>query len=328
MTISTYPSQGGTTDNTTAAAFIPELWSDEIVAAYKRSLVMGDLVSRMPMMGKKGDTIHVPKPSRGSAYAKLENTAVTIQNETASHIDIIIDRHFEYSKFIEDITDVQALSSMRKFYTDDAGYALSTQVDNDLFYLGTALGDGTLVEYEDRTVEGDDWVNDATFYNNVTTGLTEFAPDTVTPADVFTDAAFRGLVQKMDDANVPMDGRKFSIPPSLRNAIMGIDRYVSSDFVNGKGVNTGLIGQLYGVDIYVTSNAPVAEDAASNPAAGVDLRVATMFHTDTFVFAEQMGVRSQTQYKQEWLADLYTADQLYGKQVMRTDAGFNLIVPN
>ena len=29
-----------------------------------------------------------------------------------------------------------------------------------------------------------------------------------------------------------MDGRSFIIPPSVRNTIMGIDRYVSSDFVN------------------------------------------------------------------------------------------------
>ena len=49
----------------------------------------------------------------------------------------------------------------------------------------------------------------------------------------FTDDAFRALIQKMDDADVPMDDRCFVIPPSLRNAIMGVDRYVSTDFVNG-----------------------------------------------------------------------------------------------
>ena len=46
----------------------------------------------------------------------------------------------------------------------------------------------------------------------------------------FTDEAFRALIQKMDDADVPMDDRCFVIPPSVRNSIMGLDRYVSSDF--------------------------------------------------------------------------------------------------
>ncbi len=33
--------------------------------------------------------------------------------------------------------------------------------------------------------------------------------------------------------------------------------------------------------------------------------------------AEQMGVRSQTQYKQEYLATLFTSDTLYGTALLR-----------
>ena len=34
---------------TTAANFIPELWSDEIIAAYKKNLIIANLVTKMPM---------------------------------------------------------------------------------------------------------------------------------------------------------------------------------------------------------------------------------------------------------------------------------------
>ena len=51
-----------------------------------------------------------------------------------------------------------------------------------------------------------------------------------------------------------------------------------------------------------------------------------MFHKDAMVLAEQQGVRSQTQYKQDFLATLYTADTLYGTQVVRPEAGFVLTV--
>ena len=314
MATSVYPATGGFVDNTSAATFIPELWSDEVRAAYEKNLVMAPLVKKLTMKGKKGDTINIPAPIRGVATAKAINTAVTVQQETESNVAVVIDKHFEYSRMIEDLTEVQALASLRRFYTSDAGYALARQIDTDLLALGKTLGNGTTT-----------FVHNASFYNDASTGLTAYAADTVVAADVFTDAALRGLIQKQDDADVPMDNRCFVIPPSLRNAIMGIDRYVSTDFVAGKTVNNGLIGNLYGIDVYVTSNCPIVETDDDNSVGG-QLRAAMLFHKDTFILAEQLGIRSQTQYKQEFLGNLYTADTLYGVKTYRPDSGFVLVV--
>jgi hypothetical protein len=314
-----YP--GGSTsivNKTAADKFIPEIWSDEVIAAYKKNLVLANLVRKMSFKGKKGDTLHIPKPTRGTATLKAANTAVTIQADTETEVLVSINRHFEYSRFIEDIVEVQALSSLRSFYTEDAGYALAKQVDDDLIALGKSFGDG----------DASDWVHSNVYYIDASTGLTTYALDTVIDTDIFTDAGFRRLIQLMDDADVPMDGRKFAIPPSLRNAIMGIDRYNSSDFVDGRGVNNGQIGKLYGIDIYVSSNMPVIETATDNTAATntVDIKAAMLFHTDTMVLGEQLGVRSQTQYKQDYLSTLYTADTLFGTKVVRPEAGFVLAV--
>ena len=308
MADSTYPNMGGLTTNTTAATFIPEIWSDEVVAAYKSNLVLANLVKSMGMTGKKGDVIHVPKPLRGDAHEKTSGQAVTIQNGTEGEVLVNIDKHFEYSRMIEDITETQALASLRQFYTGDAGYALARQVDTDLINLGKSLGNG----------DGSSWVHNASYQINTTSGALE-AYDADGTADVgdFSDDAFRALIQKMDDSDVPMDNRCFVIPPSLRNAIMGEDRYMSSDFVDGKGVQNGKIGTLYGIDVFVSTN-------VATPETGV--RAAQLLHKDTYVLAEQQGVRSQTQYKQEFLGTLYTADTLYGTQVLRPDAGFVLNV--
>ena len=322
MTDSTYPATGGFVDNTSAATFIPEIWSDEIVAAYQKNLVLANLVKKMSMAGKKGDTIHVPKPVRGDAHAKAENTAVTVQNATEGEVQISIDKHFEYSRLIEDITDVQALSSLRQFYTEDAGYALAKQVDTDLHSLATGLGSaGT-----SSTTYAN---NGGTFFvdNSASGALTTYAVDTVTTADVFTDAGFRAIIQKLDDADVPMENRCFVIPPSVRNTIMGIDRYVSSDFVNNGQVTNGQIGQLYGIDVFVSTNCPVVETAAANSASTVDSLGALLIQKDAIVMAEQLGVRSQTQYKQEFLANLFTSDTLYGCNVLRPESGVTLVVP-
>ena len=320
MTDSTYPATGGFVDNTSAATFIPEIWSDEIIAAYQKNLVLAPLVKKMSMSGQKGDTIHVPKPVRGDAHAKAENTAVTVQNASESEVQVSINKHYEYSRLIEDITDVQALSSLRQFYTEDAGYALAKQVDSDLHGLATGLGTSGTTSTT--------YLNNAgTFFNDASNGLSTYTADTVVSADVFEDDAFRGIIQKLDDQDVPMDNRAFVIPPVLRNTIMGISRYVSSDFVNNSTVVNGKIGQLYGIDVYVSTNCPTVEAAGDNSASSVDSLGALLFHRDAMVLAEQVGVRSQTQYKQEWLANLFTSDTLYGVAVLRPASGLTLVVP-
>ena len=321
MATSTYPTMTGAIGLTEADKFIPELWSDEIIAAYKKNLVLANLVNKMSMVGKKGDTLHIPKPTRGLAHVKAENTAVTIQNAVEDDITVQITKHYEYSRLIEDIVGVQALDSMRRFYTDDAGYALAKQIDDDVFLLGQQLGNaGT---------SGADWTHTNVYYSNAALGIATYVADTVEDTDLFTDLAFRQLIKLMDDQDTPMDNRVLVIPPAARETILGIDRYVSSDFVNGRGVNNGQIGSLYGVDIYVTSNCPVIETAGDNTATTStrDLKAAMLFHKDTFVLAEQMGIRSQTQYKQEFLANLYTADTLYGVEVLRPETGFVLALP-
>ena len=303
--------------NTTAATFIPEIWSDEIIAAYKKNLVLANLVNKMSHAGKKGDTIHIPSPTRGNASVKAASTQVTLIAATETEVQVTIDKHYEYSRLIEDITDVQAQPSLRRFYTEDAGYALSKQVDDDLFTLAKSFGDG----------DGSDYTHSNSFYIDGSNGIAAYALDTVAPTDLFTDLAFRELVQQLDDADVPMEGRFLVIPPSVRNTIMGIDRYNSSDFVDGRGVMTGQIGTLYGVDIYVSSNCPVIEAAGDNTASTSDTKAAIMGQKDGMVLVEQMGVRTQTQYKQEYLADLMTADTLYGVKTVRPESGLVIAVP-
>tara|TARA_R100001510_G_C7656376_1_gene216316 strand:+ start:5514 stop:6470 length:957 start_codon:yes stop_codon:yes gene_type:complete len=316
MATSTYPAMGGAVGVSDVGTFIPEIWSDEVIAGYEKSLVLANLVKKMAMTGKKGDTLHIPKPTRGTASQKAENTAVTIQNASESEVQVTINQHFEYSRLIEDIVEVQALASLRQFYTGDAGYALARQVDLDLFALGKSLGDG----------DGSDFTHSNVFNFKGTNGIELYAADAVADTDVFNDAGFRAAIQQLDDADVPMDGRSLVIPPSVRNEIMGIDRYMSSDFVDGRGVRNGLIGNLYGIDIFVSSNCPVIETAAQNSAGTKDVKEALLLHTDAMVMAEQQGVRSQTQYKQEFLGTLYTADTLYGVKVLRPESGIVLAV--
>ena len=316
-----YFTANASVDKTAAGTFIPEIWSDEVIAAYKKNLKLAPLVKRLSMKGKKGDVIHVPKPVRGSSNAKVEATAITIQANLESELTVTVNRHFEYSRLIEDIVDVQGLNSLRQFYTEDAGYQLALQVDTDLVNTATGFGDGTLTL---APTDGANWENSNSYYFNAATGLTLYTDDTVATGDNFTDLGFREAIKLMDDANVPMDGRCLIVPPAARKSILGLERYVSSDFRDDRSVKTGYIGAVYGVEIYVSSNCPVLETSGQNAGGSIAVRGAMFMHKDAIVCAEQMDVRSQTQYKQEYLSTLYTADTIYGTQVYRPEAGFIL----
>ena len=256
----------------------------------------------MSFKGKKGDTLHIPKPTRGAAALKAASTQVTLQAATESEIQVLVNKHYEYSRLIEDITETQALSSLRKFYTSDAGYALAKQVDTDLILLGrgAAGGDGS-ADYDAAVLAGD--------------GSTAYV-DGTNVGNAITDAGIRRVIQTLDDADVPMDGRVLVLPPSARNTMMGLARFTEQAFTGevggGNTIRNGEIGNVYGVKVYVTTNCDTATTDTT--------RIGMMFHKDAFVLAEQMGVRSQTQYKQEYLGTLFTSDMLYGVKELRDEA--------
>ncbi len=314
--MATFESVSPQQTSTTNAAFIPELWSDEIIAVYEQNLVLAPKVRKLSMKGKKGDTINIPMPGRGSASEKATETAVTLIADTANNKQIVIDQHFEYSRMIEDFADVQSLASARRFYTEDAGYAMSKLVDSALFALGTGLGDGGAVS--DASVPAN-WVHSNTL-RSTGSGVEAFAAGDTAATDVFSDEAFRAALQLLDDADVPMAKRCLIICPSAVNAIRGISRYNSVDFVNTKGVATGAIGNIYGVPVMVSTNVPVVDSTGPATARGN-----LLIQEDAYVLAEQLGVRSQTQYKQEFLSTLFTTDRIYGKDVYRPENAVTIV---
>jgi hypothetical protein len=105
--------------------------------------------------------------------------------------------------------------------------------------------------------------------------------------------------------------------------MLGINRFTEQQYIgSGDAIKTGKIGMIYGCDVYISSNCPTTTTAST----ATD-RVGCLFHKDALCLAEQVGVRSQTQYKQEYLGDLFTSDTIYGVAELRDDAGVAFVVP-
>lgn len=300
-----------TIDVTDAANFIPEVWSDDVIAAYKKHLVLAALVSKINHKGKKGDTIHIPAPVRGSASAKAANAVVTLVTSTANVVDVLLNKHYEYSFLVEDIVETQALAGVRRFYTDDAGYALATQVDSDLRDLAATWNSGTA--YSGAVIGSD--------------GSTAYSGTGAGNGAALSDAGLRRVIQTMDDNDVPMRDRCLVIPPVEKRRLLGITRFTEQAFTgeqgSGNSIRNGLVGDVYGIPVYVSTNIATIESLNSIP-----FRACLMFQKDALVLAEQMGVRTQAQYKQEALGSLVTADRLYGVKTLRAEGCRAIIVPS
>jgi len=260
---------------TTAAKFIPKLWSDEVIATYKGNLVAANLVRNLNHKGKKGDTIHIPTPGRNAASAKAANTAVTLVVDTAVHTDIVINKHFEWSTQIEDIAELQALNSMRRFYTDDAGYALAKNIDSALI---TDMDGASALTGGNAVLTVTNW-----------------------------DTSILLAIENLNDNDVPLNDRAMIVTPSCMTALMTEERFTEQAFIgSGNAIKTGKIGMIYGIDVYMSTQVGTG-----------NTEKAFMFQKDALVLATQQSIRTQTQYVQSQLADLFTADTVYGSKVVR-----------
>jgi hypothetical protein len=117
------------------------------------------------------------------------------------------------------------------------------------------------------------------------------------------------------------------IPPVEKRRLLGLTRFTEQAFTGesggGNSIRNGLVGDVYGIPVYVSSNCATIESLNSIP-----FRVCLMFQKDSLVLAEQMGVRTQAQYKQEALGTLVTADRLYGVKTLRAEGCRAIIVPS
>lgn len=205
---------------TTGAVFIPEVWSGDLIKETRKKLVLGNTVHRYDReVTKFGDVIHVPNLSNLVANDKVAGVEVSPQAVTEGELQITINKHKEVSFVVEDALKVQADYDLMNEYTDQASYAISKVIDDDLAALASGLSQtfGT--------------------YNTAIT------------TDVVLDS-----IEQLDLNDVPQEDRHFAFRPDVKRDLLDLSTYTSGDFINGKPVTTGEIGSLYGVATHMSTN--------------------------------------------------------------------------
>lgn len=278
---------------TTHDAFRPDIWTQEIIRAFEANLVLADKVARYDQdVVSRGNTVQIPNLSNLVANDKVANTQVTLQAPTETTTTITIDQHKEASFLVEDIVGIQSNSNLLAEYTNKAGYAIKRAVDTAIANLATGLS------------------TSAGTYNTT-----------------LTVAALNSAVQSLDDGDVPRQDRCWILKPHAINDLYTLSDYMRYDgtgyaggYASGGVGNAmdvrpnGLVGRLYGSDVYMTSQIAQTGNNISN----------LYMHREAFGLAMQKAPRVQSQYKQEYLGTLVTADVLYGVAELRDAAGVEL----
>lgn len=259
---------------TEADVFIPEIWSKETIAATESNLVLGKLAWDFTKESGTGDTIHVPSLSNLVANDKLKNVKVQMQAPTETNTDISLDTHKEVSFLVEDMAATQANRDLRAPYVKKAGYALAQAMDTALAALAAAFSQ-----------------TKGTYNTAITT-------------DVVLDS-----IELLDEADAPEMERYFVFRPDVKRDLLDLAAYTSSDYVGGRPVETGSIGNLYGVSTFMSTNIYKTGSNTNN----------MLFQKEAIALGKQKDVRVQSEYSLEDLGWLTVADCIFGVKEMRDD---------
>lgn len=269
---------------TTGAVFIPTIWSQELQKAREANLVAAKLVMRFDSdVRRKGDTVKIPKISNLTANSKSANTQVTLQSPTETTITLSVNQHYETSFLVEDNLTAKEAYDVMGAYKEKAAYALAKQIDTNVLSLYSSI--------------------------------TQTVGTAATPP---SDANILRAVQYLDDANAPSKDRFFLMAPSVKNALLQIDKYVSGFYTEGddRPVISGWFGQRYGLPFYMSTNLPV--DGSSNP-------INLIAHKEVYALAMQKDVSAESQRKTEYLGTLIATQSIWGSVIYRADHGVQVL---
>lgn len=278
---------------TTAAVFLPTLWSVETLRAAESALVAAGLIKRYDAMVKaKGQAIKIPNISNLSANVKSDNVDVTTQTVTETAVTLTVNKWYESSFEVEDLVAVQSNNDLRSEYSEKAGYAIAKQIDTDVLGLYTGF---------------------------TTTDVGTYGTDA-------GDATFVAAILALDTNDVPLENRAFIVSVPQKAAIMKIDKFVKADFLGNydqatpvkKGPNSRYLwGEIYGTPVYYTNNIPTT---AATPTQYHNM----LIHKEAIALALQQAPRLQAQYWLPSLAWKVVVDAIYGVQTLRGGFGVEI----
>lgn len=273
----------GNVTTTTAANWLPTIWSNEVLRATEDNLVMANLVKRYDAdVAANGNSLKIPNLANLSTGTKSADTAVTYSVNTEDVNTISLNQHKYAAIRIEDISQLQSKPNVIKEYTAKIGFAVAEDIDTALCNLATG------------------------FSQSVGDGSTNI-----------TDANMISAIRYLDTANAPLTDRAFVIDAYGIADLRGIDKFTRYDALGtGKAITDAKIGQFYGIPVYVSNN-------IKNTAGTPGTQEGMLFHKEALALALQMKPSTKTAYDIDYLAQSIVCETVYGVAELRDAFGVN-----
>lgn len=163
-------------------------------------------------------------PNSGVARTKAEGNSgndITFDVETETAVTLTINQHMYSAWELEEFEESLSIVDLESKLNSSAAYVLNVSIDDTLAAL-----------------------------------VDDFSQAEGTLAMPFGDTEIRRSIQYLDDADAPKDGRHMGVSPAAKMTLLGIERYVSSDFNRGGAGNiiSGAFGSIYGLTIFDSTN--------------------------------------------------------------------------
>lgn len=274
---------GANITTTTAAKFIPDVWSDGVLEAVEFATTIADRVTRdyEGVIDKMGATVHVPRLSNLTTQTKTAGTQISFEAITETEMTISIATH-EYAAFlIENIVEVQNKYDTMLLYQRKIGYALARGRDVNL---------------------ATNRIN--SFATNVigTLGVEMAAEDYLS---IWQKLAEAGLLEQNPD---PSEDFSLFLSPAAYAVAMKTDIFINRQYnPEGNAIQKAYVGDIYGLPVYISN-------LLQSPAAGQHR--CSAFHRGAAALAVQETVPVRSDWLIRDLGDGVVGWDLYGSAIL------------
>lgn len=269
--------------------FIPQIWSGELLVSLKKSLVYGQegVVNRNyeGEIQSYGDTVKIN--SIGSVtigdYTK-NDTIGEPEVLTDAQRTLVIDQSKYFHFMVDDIDQAQQNPKVMQQAMAEAAYALRNTAD---LFIANRMVQDALAE----NMIGDD----------------------TTPVVPTKSDAYEYLVDlsvKLDEANVPEEGRWVIVPPWYHGLMLKDDRFTHATASGDGVIRNAVVGRAAGFTVLKSNNVPNTTGTNYKIIAG---------HAMAFSYAEQVN-QVEAYRPEKRFADAVKGLHLYGGKVIRPEA--------
>lgn len=279
----------------TVASFIPELWAAKLLEPYDAAQVYTQpTIANRDYEGEiaqQGDTVHINQIGDPGVRAYTRGSEISFDDLDTTSQDLVIDQADYYAFLVNDVDKVQAKGDLSSPALSRAGLKLRAKSDA---FAGKLLAAGAHSANQLGRVK-------------IVSGGTGMAGSgQITAYDILVELGLR-----LDDQDVPEEGRYVVVPPAFIAATRKDDRFIDvSAAGTSETLRNGVIKRAAGFDILKTTAVPTVGGSG----ASKDDKVIIAGVPGAFTFANQL-IKTEAGRVEKGFDDFVKGLNVYGAKV-------------